>query len=120
MTPQQFRRLALALPDAVEGAHHGHPDFRAHGRIFASIVPAWGQGMVRVPLAVQKKLVGRRGGAFVAANGAWGRAGATMVNLADAVVGEVRAALLEAWQFAAADAEKRAAKKPRAQRAPKR
>ena len=75
MTPDDFRRLALALPDSVEGAHHGHPDFRAHGRVFASLHPDGEQGMVRVPLPVQQELVGSRGGAFVPANGAWGRAG---------------------------------------------
>ena len=32
MTPNQFRRLALALPDATEGAHGGHPDFRVGGK----------------------------------------------------------------------------------------
>ena len=32
MTPATFRKLALALPDAVEGAHHQHPDFRVQGR----------------------------------------------------------------------------------------
>jgi hypothetical protein len=31
------RRIALALPDAVEGSHMGHPDFRVRGRIFASL-----------------------------------------------------------------------------------
>jgi len=33
------RALALALPDAVESAHMGHPDFRVRGRIFASLPP---------------------------------------------------------------------------------
>jgi hypothetical protein len=34
---EMFRRIALALDGAVEHAHHGHPDFRAHGRIFATL-----------------------------------------------------------------------------------
>ena len=33
-----FRRIALGMSDAIEGAHMGHPDFR-HGRIFASLQP---------------------------------------------------------------------------------
>jgi hypothetical protein len=33
----EFRRLALSLPAAVEGAHMGHADFRVGGRIFATL-----------------------------------------------------------------------------------
>jgi hypothetical protein len=36
LTPQQARRLALALPEAVEQDHHGRPSFRVGGRIFAT------------------------------------------------------------------------------------
>ncbi len=104
MTPAAFRRLALALPDTVEGEHHGHPDFRAHGRIFATLQPARGLGMVRVPLPVQQHLRGAHAAAFEPASGAWGRQGCTMVRLAHADVPTVREALQEAWQFAAAGA----------------
>jgi hypothetical protein len=34
MTPDDFRRLALSFPDAVESSHMGHPDFRVHGKNF--------------------------------------------------------------------------------------
>ncbi len=37
MTAEDARRLALALPDAVERDHHGRPSFRVAGRIFATI-----------------------------------------------------------------------------------
>lgn len=101
MTPDDFRRLALALPGAAEGAHHGHPDFRAHGRVFASLHPDGEQGMVKVPPGVQQELVIKHAGACVPANGAWGRAGCTMVRLADIPLDVVREALMAAWQFAA-------------------
>jgi hypothetical protein len=40
-TIAMFRRLALSLPEAAEGAHMGHPDFRVRNKIFASLgVPA--------------------------------------------------------------------------------
>jgi hypothetical protein len=38
------RAVALALPEATEGAHMGHPDFRVRGKIFASM-PAKGLQM---------------------------------------------------------------------------
>ncbi|GAA4399446.1 hypothetical protein GCM10023168_06790 [Fodinibacter luteus] len=39
MTPEDARRLALALPDVVERDHHGFPSFRTgrRGRIFATL-----------------------------------------------------------------------------------
>jgi hypothetical protein len=37
VTSARARRLALALPDAVEQDHHGRPSFRVAGRIFATL-----------------------------------------------------------------------------------
>jgi len=37
MTPKEFRRIALSMPDAVEASHMGHPDFRVGGKVFATI-----------------------------------------------------------------------------------
>ena len=37
MTPGAARKLALALPEAVEQDHHGRPSFRVGGRIFATL-----------------------------------------------------------------------------------
>lgn len=34
---EQARRLALALPGAIERDHHGRPSFRVDGRIFATL-----------------------------------------------------------------------------------
>ncbi len=33
----EARRLALALPEAVEQDHHGRPSFRVGGKIFATL-----------------------------------------------------------------------------------
>ena len=37
MTSEEARRLALALPEAVEQDHHGRPSFRVAGKIFATL-----------------------------------------------------------------------------------
>ena len=37
MTPADFRKLALALPEAEERTHMNHPDFRVGGKIFATL-----------------------------------------------------------------------------------
>lgn len=34
---EEARRLALALPEAVEQDHHGFPSFRVRGKIFATL-----------------------------------------------------------------------------------
>jgi hypothetical protein len=36
-TIEQARRMALALPEAVEQDHHGRPSFRVAERIFATL-----------------------------------------------------------------------------------
>jgi hypothetical protein len=36
-SPERARRIALALPEAVELDHHGRPSFRVAGRIFATL-----------------------------------------------------------------------------------
>ncbi len=48
MTADDVRRLALALPGAVEGAHHDHPDFRVGGRIFATLHPDGVRAVIRL------------------------------------------------------------------------
>jgi hypothetical protein len=37
MTASQFRKIAFALSGVEERAHMGHPDFRAGGKIFATL-----------------------------------------------------------------------------------
>ena len=36
---EDLRAVALALPEATEGSHMGHPDFRVRNKIFASLHP---------------------------------------------------------------------------------
>lgn len=117
VTPDDFRRLALALPETVEGEHHGHPDFRAHGRVFASLHPDGARAMVKVPPAVQQRLVAQHANVCAPANGAWGRAGCTMVVMALANTTLLREALQEAWQFAGLGPATRAGKSPKAAKA---
>lgn len=96
-----FRRLALALPDVVEGAHMGHADFRVRGKIFATLgVPDERWGMVKLA-PEQQELFMRIDAAFVPAKGAWGRQGCTHVRLAAIRADLLRDALAAAWRRAA-------------------
>src|SRR5947209_7418215 len=48
VTADEFRNLALSLPEASEGAHMDHPDFRVGGKIFATLWPDGDWGMVKL------------------------------------------------------------------------
>jgi len=98
VTAEDFRAIALGMPGATEGEHMGHPDFRAAGRIFATLTGDGERGMVKVTAAVQSELVEEQPGVFEPAKGAWGRAGATMVNLRAAKRSVVKRAVAAAWR----------------------
>ena len=99
MTSNDFRRLALSLPEVIEAAHMGHPDFRVGGKIFATLgYPRAGWGMVGLTPDQQELFVGTEPKAFVAVKGGWGRKGATNVRLRAAKRGAVREALVTAWR----------------------
>ena len=57
MNAEDFRRIALGMADAVEGAHMGHPDFRVNGRIFATLHPDHRHGMVKLTPDQQQQFV---------------------------------------------------------------
>lgn len=98
MTANDFRRIALGLEDVVEGAHMNHPDFRANGKIFATIHAGNAQGTVKLTPEQQERFMREHPAVFSPAAGAWGRQGYTMVAFAAAgeeVVGE---AMTLAWQ----------------------
>ncbi len=58
MTPDAFRRIALSMPQASEGAHMGHPDFRVGGKILATLgYPDERFGVVMLPPEEQEKLL---------------------------------------------------------------
>jgi len=99
VTPAEFRRLALALPEAIEAEHMHHPDFRVRGKIFATLSGKNEErGMVKLTLAQQKDFLRDGPGMFEPGPGAWGRGGATGVCLAAARTAIVRRALVLAWR----------------------
>ncbi|MBV9703393.1 MAG: MmcQ/YjbR family DNA-binding protein [Methylobacteriaceae bacterium] len=102
MTAEEFRRLALGLPGACEGAHLGHADFRVGGRIFATLGwPEEGFAMVKLAPEEQEMYRSIDPAAFVPVKGAWGRRGATQVRLPLAASASVHGALSAAWRRAA-------------------
>jgi len=99
LTFDAFRRMALELPEAVEGAHMGHPDFRVGGKIFATVgVPSADYGMVSLTPEQQKAFVESEPKVFVPVKGGWGLRGATNVLLKAATPRVLGPALATAWR----------------------
>jgi hypothetical protein len=113
MTAREFRALALALPGAVESSHMSHPDFRVHGKIFATLgYPDDDWGMVKLTPEQQIAFIRKDSKAFALAAGAWGRQGSTKVHLASASAKSLRAALRAAWRNIPPPAKAKVAKTP--------
>ena len=103
MTPAEFRHIALSFPDTSEKSHQDHPDFRAAGKIFATLgYPDKSSGMVKLTPVEQEMLVEAEPKVFAPCAGAWGRAGSTSVNLKLAKRLTLAKALKAAWELALA------------------
>ena len=98
MRSEDFRRIALSMLGAIERSHMGHPDFRANGRIFATIHADHRWGMVKLTPDQQQSFMSKDPAAFLPENGAWGRAGCTKVRLASADEETLEQAMTLAWQ----------------------
>ena len=102
MTANDFRRIALGMTDAIESAHMGHPDFRANGKIFATLHADDRHGMVKLTPDQQREFVRAHPEAFRPENGAWGRQGCTRVLLAAVDEDTLGEAMTLAWQNSSA------------------
>jgi hypothetical protein len=107
MTTDEFRKMALEIPESVERSHMNHPDFRVAGKIFASLgVPDESRGMVRLTPEQQRTFIRKTPKVFKPCSGAWGRQGATNVYLAAAKANIVRATLDTAAKNVVSSAKK--------------
>ena len=98
MTASDFRRIALGMEGAIESAHMEHPDFRANGKIFATIHHDHESGMLKLTPEQQEKFIRDSPRMFVPENGAWGRAGSTKVFFKTADEETVGEAMTLAWR----------------------
>jgi hypothetical protein len=101
LTEDDFRRIALGMKGAVESAHMGHPDFRASGRIFATLHHDRQWGMVKLTPEQQQEFIRANAAAFQPEAGAWGRQGCTAMRLAAVDEETAGEALTLAWRNSA-------------------
>jgi hypothetical protein len=88
------------MRDAIESAHMGHPDFRAGGRIFATLHSDMKFAMVKLTPEQQEIFVRENPSIFEPESGAWGRQGCTRVRLECADEDTLGEAMTLAWRNA--------------------
>ncbi|MBK5297775.1 MAG: MmcQ/YjbR family DNA-binding protein, partial [Vicinamibacteria bacterium] len=86
------------MQGAVEGAHMKHPDFRANGRIFATLHADDEWGTVMLTPDEQKEFLALEPRMFEPSSGAWGRQGCTDVRLDATDARTLRQAMTLAWE----------------------
>lgn len=99
MTDDDARRLALALPEAVEQDHHGKPSFRVGGKIFATL---WDEEHLNVMLDEGGILQAVQQHPEACGEVMWGkRLAAVRVDLSRATTKMLERMLREAWELRA-------------------
>ena len=71
MTGDDFRDIALGMQGAIDRAHMNHPDFRANGRIFATLAADEQSGVVMLSPDEQRECMRQYPKTFFPASGAW-------------------------------------------------
>jgi hypothetical protein len=99
MRVADFRKMALSMPDATEGSHFGHADFRVGGKIFATLGLAdEGFGVLLLSPEQQAGMVEDAPEVFSPVPGGWGKKGSTRVLLAKVKPDVLEGALRMAWK----------------------
>ncbi|MFT7617337.1 MAG: hypothetical protein ACI97A_000973 [Planctomycetota bacterium] len=97
MSADEFRDLALGLPEVVESAHNKHPDFRLGGKVLATIGPDAKSGMVNLTPAQQEEIIEAEPRAYESFNGAWGKRGCTKIIFEHVLPATALSCLTQAW-----------------------
>ena len=78
---ETFREMALSFPDAVELPHFHLQSFRVKKKIFCTLHEKDNRAMIKLPLAEQSIFCSYDKEIFYPVPGAWGKGGATFVDL---------------------------------------
>ncbi len=96
LTRDDARRLALALPEAVEQDHHGKPSFRVAGKIFATL---WDEQHMNVMLDEPGILTAAEANPRICSTVMWGkRLAAVRVDLGATDEPLLADLLTDAWE----------------------
>lgn len=92
-----FRQLALSLPNAEEQPHFNLASFRVKKKIFATLWEKEHRAMLKLPLVEQSVFCAYDKEIFFPVPGAWGKKGATFVDLKRVNKGMLKDALSVAY-----------------------
>lgn len=90
------REIALSLPEAVEGEHMDHPDFRVRKKIFATLWPEGSRAVVFVDPGSHGELLQAQPKTF-STNGWSEKYGALNVHLKHVSQKQFRSLVFESW-----------------------
>lgn len=96
-TAQEFRALALSLPEAEERLTWGHPTFRVRDKMFATLAEDGEQASIKATLEAQAALVASDPDTF-SVPAYVGRHGWVRVRLRTVDQDELAELLAEAWR----------------------
>ena len=100
MNAEDFRRIALQLPDVHEGSQMGAADFRVGGRIFSTLAyQDQSIGNLMLTLEQQAIFTAEAPDVFLPVAAGWGRMGATHIRFALASEDVLAGALHTAWKL---------------------
>ena len=95
ITVAKAREIALSMPEAEEGEHMNHPDFRVRKKIFATLWPDDGNAVVMLDPDSHAELMRENPHAF-SLNG-WSKQGALTVHLERIGEAPFRSLVRESW-----------------------
>ena len=101
MTKDEFRALAASFPEAAAGSHFDTRDFRAGGRVFATLREKDGRAVLKLSPDEQQLLMATAPGLFEPVDSSWGPKGWTRVVLEAADAETVRHAMAMAYKSVA-------------------
>lgn len=104
MTVDEFRALALSLPDVIEKPHFERASFRVdapRGKTVATLLEAEATANVFLSVEEQALLIGSEPGIFSKVPNKWGDKGATTLRLAATDSVTALSALKMSWRHAA-------------------
>lgn len=98
MKADDFRQIAMQFEGVSEASHMNHPDFRVAGKIFASLNSDETVAMVKLTPEQQQFLTDKFPVMFRPCEGAWGKQGATFVELSKVSEEALTTAIEMAWR----------------------
>jgi hypothetical protein len=98
MTQDDVRRLALALPEAVEAPHFDRASFRVRGRIFATLPPKGDSVVLMLPIEIQSAVIDAHPSKIRPLPAVWQGRGSTELLLEGISEDELAGLLASAWR----------------------